>query len=228
MRRVALALLVALVAPGCLSVATLDTGRTVGKGAVEVAGGAAAGGFGQTSLSGSNDTGAPSDDDEGIDDTVSPVVPVVELAATYGLGPRTDVGVRFDTALFGAARLKHQVLGTRTSPLAASVGLEVGASPMALLVGGVGYGYASAPLVVSYHPHEAFAVYAAPRYTVVTAFQALGPPPAADGRGDAAWGVPGLAYGVTYGTRYRLAAEVSHVDDLRSVQLALGVRIRVR
>ena len=216
---------------------TLDTGRSVGAGAFEVGGGAAVGNFDRATLGGPNDPSDPNDpggpndpgnlEEEGISSVVSPLVPVMELSGAYGVGPRTDVGVRFDTAFFTALRVKHQVLGTRTSPFAASIGLEAGGHLMALLAGGVGYGYASAPLTLSYHPREALAVYAAPRYTVVTASQLLPAPPRSSSRGGAVWGVPGLTYGVAYGRRVRLAAEVSHVDGPAPVQLALGLRLRV-
>jgi hypothetical protein len=193
---------------GCLTLTTAETGRTAGEGARELTVSAASGAYADLSIGGPNDDGISQEDQEGNDPLN--YVPVVEASGVVGIGDRTDLRVRANSAMFLAARVKQQLVGTPTSLFAASVGAEVGVNPGALLVGGVAYVYGTVPVYLSLHPRENVSLYAVPRYAV-TNITTVAQPPSGTRSGTARWGYPGLTYGVGIGTRRRVFVEVSHL-----------------
>jgi len=193
---------------GCLTLTTAETGRTVGEGNNELTVSAASGTYADLSVGGPNDDGISKDNRE----STYPLnyVPVLEASGAFGIGDRTDIGVRVNSAMFLAARVKQQVIGTPTSLFAASVGLEGGVNPGVLLVGGVAYVYGTVPVYLSLHPRETVALYAVPRYAV-TNITTVASAPDAERSGTARWGYPGLTYGVAIGTDRRVFVEVAHL-----------------
>lgn len=221
MRLLPLAALAALALPGCLSLPTLDTGRALGggRGATDLV--VASGLYSEVSSGGPRDPFSQDSSYE-YDPVPFDLIPVLQLSQTFGVGPRTDVGVGVTSAAFLSARVKHQVVGTPASPLAVAVGAEGGGHLLAFAFGSA-HVYGTAAAVASYHPSPHVAVYAAPRYTAV-AFALL----PEEGRPDAAWAFPSLSYGVALGAAGRFGLEVTHArsGSPRPSQVALRYRLR--
>ena len=149
------------------------------------------------------------------------------MGVPYGLDGRTDLRLRGNTALFAAAGLKRQVLGTDTSPLAASAGVEASFNA-GVIATVVAYGFASVPVIVSVHPGRRVALYVAPRDTVVGAAGLYSSAEThEEARAPSGRHYPGLAYGVVLGERVRFVLEVGHDrhDLARPSQVSAGVLV---
>lgn len=205
---------------GCVTLTSFETGRAIGKGesAAEVS--VASGAYSEVSIDGDRDD--VSDESLPLD-----YVPVPGIKYTYGAGPRTDVGISATMATFVAVHAKHQLIGTRTSPIAVAVGAEAGGNFGAFSFG-FGYAYANASAVASYHPSPGLAVFASSRYTDVTVHP-ISPPPESERLESSGWAFPSVSYGIAVGDRRRVAVEVSHTDfgTLVPAHVAVGVRLRL-
>ena len=215
---------------GCLSLTTMETGRTVGKGASDLSLSVTSGRYAETSIGGPNDD-ADLKEGETNDNDISTTdyYPVIEAGGVLGVGERTDIGVRLNSSFFASASMKHQLIGSKTSLFATSIGVRGGVNPMAALVGGVLYGYGIVPVYLSFHPpNSRFAVYAVPQYAI-TNITVLATPPGGGRSNPVSWGYTGITGGVAYGERYRIAIEATHVGiDTKIVsQVAVGFSTRV-
>lgn len=213
---------------GCVSLTSIETGRTVGRGEFDLTLSVTSGDYSEASIGGPNDDD-PEDHDARWDESYAGnYYPVVEVSGTGGIGERTDLGVRVNSALFVSTRIKQQLVGSKTSLLAASVGARAGINLGAALVGAVAYTHGSLPVYVSLHPADEIAFYAIPQYAVTTVSASVAP--SGTGRSSpSTWDYFGLVGGVTYGTKHRIAVEAAHVSghDRVLAQVSVGFTIRI-
>ena len=88
---------------GCLSLTTMETGRTVGKGASDLSLSVTSGRYAETSIGGPNDD-ADLKEGETNDNDISTTdyYPVIEAGGVLGVGERTDIGVRLNSSFFAS------------------------------------------------------------------------------------------------------------------------------
>ena len=223
MKRLLVFSLVLVTQCGCLTLTASETGRTVGKGTAEITVSAASGTYADQSIGGPSDDGR----DDAADEDAYPgrYIPVVEVGGIIGIGENTDLGFQVDTAQFFSARVKQQLLGTKSSFFAASIGLEGGINPGAFAFGGVAYWYGTVPVYLSLHPREKIALYAVPRYTL-TSVNVLDP--SSVERTGSVWNDPALTYGVAIGRDRRVAVELSHFGDASFLPSHVSVGFSLR
>jgi hypothetical protein len=143
-------LVIAWFGTGCASFTGFSTGRTVGKGKVELEG----------SLS------LIETPDLIVKDTVTVIptlrIPLVELGGRYGIAKKFDVGLRVNTSANFILDGKYQFIGDQESIFAAAIGAEIGIIPLtAISITIVNF---HVPLYLSIHPTEKIHIYASPRY----------------------------------------------------------------
>ena len=135
---------------GCLSLTSLQSGRTAGKD--------------NFNLVVSGTYGNPLEVPPGDRDSSNAMpLPVFGIDVQSGLGEKTDLGVHLDIATYLGAGLKRQLLGNSDSRFAASIGAEVGINMGYLLLGGRNY-YFTMPLYTSYELAENFTLCVSPRF----------------------------------------------------------------
>src|SRR5450759_1560585 len=103
----------------CVSINSLQSGRTIDKGNLEIAGGLTTGEYNPNSL------GLEEDDDYNYD-----YLPIFEFGAKYGIFENFDLALKFNTAGFVLGQVKYQFLGTKKTLFAGSVGADFGSFPV--------------------------------------------------------------------------------------------------
>ncbi len=217
MRISALCIVLALLS-GCVALTSMETGRAIGSGQEALRVSASSGVFSEISIDGDRDD---------VSDEPLPLdfVPVVGAGYTFGIGPRTDLGVQADMAGFASVRVKHQVVGSAASPVAVALGAEAGTHVGALLFG-FGYVVGSATATASVHPRPGVAVFASSRHTVV-AVEPLSPPPESSRTQGSGWSFPSVTYGVAVGRQRQVGVEVTHAGLGAPSQVSVGYRFRL-
>lgn len=215
---------------GCVSLTSIETGRTVGQGEFDLTLSVTSGEYSEASIGGPNDDDPENDDVDAdrYESYAGNYYPVAEVSGVGGLGERTDLGFRANSALFVSTSIKQQLVGSKTSLFAASVGARVGINLGAALAGGVAYTHGSIPVYVSLHPTDEIAFYAIPQYAVTTVSASVAP--GETGRSSlSTWDYFGLVGGVAYGTKHRIAVEAAHVGGHDRVlsQVSVGFTIRI-
>jgi hypothetical protein len=143
-------LLSLLFCSGCLSLTTLQSGRTVGKDNFD---------FVLSGTYGKSLEVPPGDRDR----SNEMPMPVLGVDVQSGLGEKTDWMLHLDIATYLGVGLKHQFLGNSDSRFAASLGAEVGINTGYLLLGGRNF-YFTMPLYTSYEVAENFMLCISPRF----------------------------------------------------------------
>lgn len=139
---------------GCLSMSSLQTGRTMGKG--EFGGGIAGGTFA---------VGVDNKDDTltqqalGLDRLESPFG---EIYVKYGITDRLDVGGKLTLIGTGNVDIKYRFLGSNESKGAISAGMSIGT----VSVNDQTIFDVHVPVYLSFHPSNWFAIYSTPRYVL--------------------------------------------------------------
>ena len=128
----------------CASFTGFQTGRTSGKGNMDMTVSA--------NYQGSGFESDDNDDDERVE------IAVLEVHNQYGVGENSDVGLRLSTAGIISVDFKQQIVGGKDKKFALSAGAVVGSSFAVSL-------YTQVPLYLSYHPQENLAFYLNPRFT---------------------------------------------------------------
>ena len=144
-----------LMSSGCLSLPTLQTGRTVGKNNVDVSLNGSYGKYSQNSVL----------DFEGEFD----YKPVFGIRGNYGITQRIDLGFNLDQTSFVGPSFKYQFLGDQNSLLASSIGVEGGVLFGAFLFGNF-TNYLTIPLYTSTHPTEHLAIHFTPRFVYTSEY----------------------------------------------------------
>jgi len=147
----------ALLLSGCVSMSSMQTGRTVGQGNTEINVGGSGVKYGF--VLGSETT-----------DTASVSAPMLEADFRYGVTDKLDVGGK--VSLLGTSGLygKYQFLGDRESVLAGSVGAGFGYLQLGASSGIDDASFSifdlTVPVYFSVHPAKWIGIYATPRYTM--------------------------------------------------------------
>lgn len=151
---VAIAAVCTLFLSSCVSMTSMQTARTLGKGNTEAAIGASRVGY------------------EFVTDvdTFERKSVTGEVDVRYGVIDKLDVGIKVSLIGTSGGYAKYQFLGDEESPIAASAGLglafltiESGEGEFASKSRTTDF---SIPLFFSYHPNEWLGIYATPRYTL--------------------------------------------------------------
>lgn len=148
-----LLLLVFILLSSCLPMATMQTGRTVGKGKLVESVGFGAG-----------HTRHPIYGLHGFFSFDYISLPSGLLSFRYGLSDRFDLGLKFGPGSPWLLESKYQLLGDRTSSFALSAGLTIShidVSEDDRRTALIDYGL---PLCTSWHPSEVFALYLSPKW----------------------------------------------------------------
>jgi hypothetical protein len=147
----------ALLLSGCVSMSSMQTGRSVGQGNTEINVGGSGVKYGF--IVGSEAT-----------DTASVSAPMLEADFRYGVTEKLDIGGK--VSLLGTSGLygKYQFLGDRESVLAGSVGAGFGYLQLGADSGVDETSFSifdlTVPVYFSVHPAKWIGIYATPRYTL--------------------------------------------------------------
>lgn len=134
----------------CVSLNSHQTGRTVGKG-------------NHSSLVNFNFGYINSSQYSAIED--SGAFYIAEIGAFHGIGENLDIGLRVNSSSHFTGLCKLQFVGDKESFFASSVGLDIGAAPLALPVGGAMSYSSGLCLFNSIHPTDYLTITVSPRYT---------------------------------------------------------------
>jgi hypothetical protein len=192
---------------GCLSLSTLQSGKTLGKDHFELAVSGSYGKFSKISVL----------DNEGDFDNK----PLISARGQYGVSERVDIGLRLNQNTFVGPTVKWQIMGDKESTFASSVGLDIGFNFFAFAFGNFTY-YTSIPLYLSYHPKKNISFYLTPRYLITSEYvfvdQSIDP-----GKGDT-YSLFGGSYGILLGDKHKIAVEASNFGKelYRPTVLTLG------
>jgi hypothetical protein len=196
-----------LLLSGCLSLSTIQTGKTIGEDNVELALSGSYGRFSQISVL----------DNEGDFDNQ----PLISVSGQYGVSDRVDIGLRFNQNTFVGPTVKWQIMGNKESTFAGSIGLDIGFNFFAFVFGNFTY-YTTIPLYLSYHPKNSISFYLTPRYLITSEYifvdQSINP-----GKGDT-YSLFGGSYGIILGDKHKIALEASNFGKklYRPSMLTLG------
>ncbi len=150
--------------------------------------------------------------------------PTIELWGRYGVGSKTDIGLKISSGLTFLFDVKQQLVGDQQSKFAFAIGGAAGAFPAGVLV----YQF-HVPMYLSYHPSEKIAWYLTPRYV----FQGI------SGEGSANY--MGSSLGVLFGRKVKFGIDLSYNGVLGEVigledsyigarffNIGFGVKIPIR
>lgn len=207
-----LSLLMIAFISGCVSINSLQSGRTIDKGNLEIAGSLTSGEFTPNSPSLKS----------AIDYVQYDYVPVFEATAKYGLYDNFDLALKLNTAGFVMGQVKYQFLGSKKTLFAGSVGADFGAFPVWTIFGVIDT-YISVPLYISFHPKDDICLYITPRYS----YSSLN---FFDQTNDSLNGTSeylsygAFSYGLIIGKKNKLMIEVTHSQNngFKPTQVAIG------
>jgi len=186
----------ALIMSGCISITSLQSGRTVGKGNVEVAASATYGNYSKYSI-----------DWEEYNN-----LPIAEVGGNFGLNDNLDIGLNINSIFTISSNLKCQFIGNKSSLFASSLGTEAGIS--FLMIGNsVLYYYYSIPLYLSYHPSENISLFITPRYG-----KSFIESPGSDNYPDfqsIKTNHFGFSYGFSFGNKNKIVLELSNFNKTK-------------
>jgi hypothetical protein len=201
---------------GCVSLSSLQSGRTLGKGKRELATNINFGEY-QTSTA-----------HELLPELKN--IPIIEFAGTVGVRDNLDLSFKFNTAFNLTGQIKYQFIGDKKSLIASSIGGDAGFN-----MGSPGSGifldfYLSIPLYLSIHPTEKLAFYLTPRLCHST-FLIAGDP-IGDGeiyKETKHLNYAAFTYGIMFGKTQRFMIEISHSQmyNWKPTQVAVGFAFEV-
>lgn len=202
-----LTLLVSILATfsSCISPNSLQSGRTVGKGKMDMTVSMTEGQYNDHFV----------DEKNRFD-----YIPIFEGSMKYGLFENFDISCKFSTASFASAQAKLQFLGNKKSLFAASIGADAG---FIIVSEEIGYWQTSIPLYLSIHPTDKFAIYVTPRYCRSNRYKSV----TTEGPGyinDGYWKYIDLSYGLIFGKEKRFMIEITHSgrNSFRPMQVSFG------
>jgi hypothetical protein len=192
----------------CVSLTTLQSGRTLGKNNAEI---------GVHYVDGKYSQILDNDED---------YIPVIGLKIQLGLSENFDIGFSADYTSMISTHFKYQFLGNKTSLFAVSGGFETGFN-FAGFLGGLSINYLTVPLYSSFHPHKYFALYYSPRYIFATGYQFASQSKDPMGLTDRA-NLFGNSYGLSLGNHHKVLFEIQHFDKviLKPTGFAIGYRFQ--
>ena len=203
----------AAISQGCFTFTTLSSGRTLGKGGMEV----------MPSLSSYYVEGT----------TTTPLVP--QLSYTYGVSQRWDVGLSASLAIIGL-HTKYQLIGDQQTPFCLAAGLQYnyfgvrsGSSSGNSDALRLSLSNLNIPIYTSWHPKPNLALMLTPKLIHLGGRGAVD----SDGGKEGIW-LAGLSPGFEVGRRFKLVAEVNLVSPLNQGEnfsspfstFALGMKFR--
>ena len=146
------------------------------------------------------------------------------MSMGIGLTNNLEMGPRMDASTMISLYTKYQLLGTKTSTHAGSILMEIGGTPIELLLDRFRY-FSTAAWCHSIYVNDHFAINISPRiwYFNDAQFDNLGlnPSPGTTSEDLSL----GLNYGLRFGNKFRFITEIAHLD-LRTFQISrVGVGI---
>lgn len=199
---------------GCFTFTTLSTGRTLGKGQMEI----------MPSLSSYYVEGT----------TTTPLVP--QLSYTYGVGKKWDIGMSASLAIVGV-HTKYQFIGDQQTPFCAALGVQYnyfgvwsGSSSDNSNALRLSLTNLNIPLYTSWHPSEKFALMLTPKLIYLGGRGAS----SSDSAKEGVW-LMGVTPGVEFGGRLKFVAETNLIAPITSgdnfstsfATFALGAKLRL-
>jgi hypothetical protein len=182
---------------GCISITSLQSGRTEGEGNIELAASATYGKHSHYSL----------------DLEEYGNMPIVEIGGTIGLSEDFDFSININSIFSLSSNIKYQFIGNKTSVFASSLGAEAGIS-FIMLGNALLYYYYSLPLYLSYHISDKAFIFLTPRYG-----KSFLEYPSDDNPNF----IPryinhfGISYGISYGKKNRMILELSHFNQMNLI-----------
>jgi hypothetical protein len=193
----------------CISEVSMQTGRTLGIKKLEVCVNGSSGKFSEISA---------------IDSAGSfDYKPLIGVNLHYGVLKNLNVGVSVNQSTFIGTSMKYQLLGTKQSRFATSLGLNAGFNSGAFLFGNF-ISFLSVPLYISYHPSNAFSVYLTPRYIATSEYIFASETGSQEiGFNRKIYRI-GSSYGIMVGEEHKIAIEVSNFGKalFRPTQISVG------
>ena len=151
---------VAVLAAGCIAVSPHQTGRTLGKGGISASGSY---NFG---MANEGQVFRIKEDIEAADKSNQVQVHLVEVGVQAALNERLDCGLRLNNTGHFTLHLKGQIIGSKQSLVASSLGAEAGVNAFGLLSTLAGYHVALSSFN-SLHLTDYLALGFSPRYVFV-------------------------------------------------------------
>ncbi len=197
----------------CLSISTVQSGRTLGKGNSEIALIGSYGRYSQISVI---------DNDGNFD-----YLPVFAIRQQYGFSQKLDIALTVDQNTFLSPSIKYQFIGDNKSHFASSIGLETGVNFFTFLFGNFTH-YVTVPLYLSYHPKNNISLYLTPRY-INTSEYIFNKQSSSPGAGDS-FSQLGSSYGIILGSKHKFALEISNfgLDYYKPTQFSIGYIFTLR
>jgi hypothetical protein len=194
---------------GCVSLDTIQTGRTLGKDKMSLSGSLSHGlsediGYFSLFENGSYFFG--------------------QTRYMYGVGEKLDLGATVNMASFVIINSKYQVTGTKNSAFASSIGLDVGATPVTLLHA-LTLGY-----MASVRSYNTFFIGEKLGLTISPAYVFLGNSQFSDGYGGSYTNLNNyLGYSVNafYGDKEKLFIEVSNFETINNFNFSVKPTISI-
>jgi hypothetical protein len=151
MKKIA-AILLLFILNSCASLNSLQDGRTLKKGTVEITPMVSLGKFMSNTQNANN-----------IDETECDFLPTLGLRAKYGLTHKIDGGINLDIATNIGFTGKYQFIGNQEKRINTSIGIDFGANITGIINEKLFY-YYSVPLYFSYNRNESFSCFVTPRF----------------------------------------------------------------
>lgn len=136
----------------CANLNSLQDGKTLEKGTVEVTPMISLGYIKSNGLN-----------DDNVDESELEFLPTFGLRVKYGIAERFDAGINVDLATDFGFTGKYQFLESANKKFNSSIGADFGANLIGILNGDLMY-YYSVPLYISYHHNEAVCTFVTPRF----------------------------------------------------------------
>lgn len=192
----------------CLSISTLQSGKSLGENNMELT---AAGTFGEYSQNSYLDK-------EGSFD----MKPLFSFRGRIGISENIDFGLQFDQTSLISTSFKYQFLGNKNSTFASSIGTDAGFNFLASTFGNFTH-FVSIPIYTSYHMSDNFIIYLTPRYMYISKYVFSDP----DGDSTGSMGRNNMirsSYGIIFGKKNKIGLEVSNYDSkfYKPTQFTLG------
>lgn len=130
-------------------------------------------------------------------------LPNINLWGRYGVGNKTDIGLRLSTSLNIMFDLKQQIIGDQQSKFALALGGGLGFVPLGKLI----FQY-HVPLYISVHPKDNFAYYLTPRYIHQYGINYLG-----------------TSVGLQFGRKTKFAFDISYAGSLNTTTIVEDINL---
>jgi len=202
---------------GCISLTSMQTGRTLGKNNAEFSANVTYGNFSNTSVYYQTDTTDV--------DNVLFSMPNGGLKCSFGLTEKLDLGINIDLLGNVGSNLKYQIIGNKETFFASSIGFDLGFNFVPAI-----FGFAttnlSIPLFLSIHPTDYLSIYLTPRCFLASNYFygfTYGQMPVAD-RFLGTTGIFINSYGLILGKKNKLAFEISNYSKVfyKPTQFSIG------